>query len=197
MNAIIYLVITIFFVSCEQKEVPVLPCKNIDKSTNTCMDGSNVMSQVQPTPTHQGMSSEQLIQILSVLQGKSSQPPPVASPTDTVEQFALKTEEYWLSMKNKLLQERSNASPERRQQIDQELQAVESHLTYHRRMKQDPPSNWGHNANQACQAVSGGSCLEGGIKLFNTLVSLGNKEEASGYAQPIGPPIAPCASPPC
>lgn len=192
MNTVFYVTLGILFLSCQPREAPLSPCKNVDRATNTCLDGSTVMSNPQPTPTAQGMSSEQLVQVLSALQARSNQPPVTIAPNDTVEDYTLKTEQYWLNVKSDLIKEKDTASPKRYQQIEEELEAVEENLAYYKNIKKDPPSNWGHNVNQVCQAFGGGSCLDVGGNLYNRYM---NRQQPLNTG-PLGPP-APCPQPPC
>ena len=101
-------IISIVLIACPQGEAPTLPCKKKDQSGTICLDGAQTSAPATAaTPQPSGMTPEQLIQVLGALQSRNNQPPVVVGQNDTVEQYVLKTEQYWQNLKNQLLEEKS------------------------------------------------------------------------------------------
>ena len=191
-------ILSIVFVACTQ-EAPTLSCKKMDQN-GVCLDGAQTSAPATAaTPQPSGMTPEQLIQVLGALQSRNNQPPVVVGQNDTVEQYVLKTEQYWQNLKNQLLEEkRTTTSQKRLGEIDQEIAAIDIELGKLRAAKENPPSNWGHNANQVCQAVLGSSCLGGALNLGSKLIDL-IPDKKTVPPQDTGAlgPYVPCTTPQC
>lgn len=154
MYLIFYLMI-LSFVACNRNEPPILNkptrCKTMDQSGTTCLDGAQVSKKDSASATS-GMTDEQFISFLSAIQSRSNQPPVVVAPNDTIEQYTLKSEEYWLSERTRLRQEKTTTTSQTRlQEIDKELIVVETYLNNLRETKKNPPDNWLIKADDYCK----------------------------------------------